>query len=110
MVGPIAPTIEFVQPTEDTPFEFGDTVAFEVAVTDDDPVDCSRVTVRYILGHDQHGHPITTATGCSGSITTTAPGHGPGDDLFAVFVATYTDAGNPPQTATAQVVLDPSDG
>jgi glucose/arabinose dehydrogenase len=109
VVGPIAPVVEFVTPTEDTPFEFGDTVAFEISVVDDDPIDCSRVTVRYILGHDQHGHPITTATGCTGSISTTAPGHGPGDDLFAVFVATYTDAGNPPQTGTAQVVLEPGD-
>jgi hypothetical protein len=84
-----------------------------VNVLDDEPVDCSRVTVQYILGHDEHRHPITTATGCSGTITTTIPGHGPGDDLAAVFVATYTDApgdpGTPPQTGTDEVVLFPPD-
>jgi cytochrome c len=107
VVGPIAPVVTFVAPVEGQPFEFGDTVAFEVGVLDDEPVDCSRVTVQYILGHDQHGHPISTATGCSGSIATTAPGHGPGDDLFAVFVASYTDTGTPPQTGTDEVVLVP---
>ena len=87
-------------------------VAFEVKVLDDEPVDCSRVTVHYILGHDEHGHPITTATGCTGTITTSIPAT-PGDDLAAVFVATYTDApsdpGTPPQTGTDEVVLFPPD-
>ncbi len=113
VVGPIAPVVEFVTPVDGQPFEFGQQVAFEVSVLDDEPVDCSRVTVQYILGHDEHGHPITTATGCTGTITTTIPGHGPGDDLAAVFVATYTDApsdpGTPPQTGTAEVVLFPPD-
>jgi glucose/arabinose dehydrogenase len=113
VVGPIAPVVEFVTPVEGQPFEFGQQVAFEVSVLDDEPVDCSRVTVQYILGHDEHGHPITTATGCAGTITTTIPGHGPGDDLAAVFVAMYTDApsdpGTPPQTGTAEVVLFPGE-
>ena len=113
VVGPIAPVVEFVTPVDGQPFEFGQQVAFEVSVLDDEPVDCSRVTVQYILGHDEHGHPITTATGCTGTITTTIPGHGPGDDLAAVFVATYTDApsdpGTPPQTGTDEVVLFPPD-
>ena len=72
-------------------------------MTDDQPVDCNRVQVTYILGHDQHGHPLTTAFGCTGSITTTVPtGHDPAnDDLSAVFVAEYTDEGSgnlPPLT------------
>ncbi|WP_232071333.1 PQQ-dependent sugar dehydrogenase [Phytohabitans flavus] len=111
-VGPIAPVVSFVTPVEGQPFEFGQQVAFEVSVLDDEPIDCSRVTVRYILGHDEHGHPISTATGCSGTISTTTPGHGDGDNLFAVFIAEYTDApsdpGTPPQTGTTQVILDPT--
>ncbi|MDQ7904921.1 PQQ-dependent sugar dehydrogenase [Phytohabitans sp. ZYX-F-186] len=111
VVGPIAPVVTFVAPVEGQPFEFGQQVAYEVTVLDDEPIDCTRVTVTYILGHDEHGHPITTATGCSGTITTTSPGHGEGDNLFAVFVAEYTDApsdpGTPPQTGTAQVILYP---
>ena len=27
--------------------------------TDDTPVDCSKVTVAYVLGHEQHGHPLS---------------------------------------------------
>ena len=69
--------------------------------------------VTYILGHDEHGHPQTTASGCTGSITTTVPtGHDPAnDDLHAVFVAEYTDAGGgtlPPLTGSDEVVLEPA--
>ena len=73
-------------------------MTYELKVTDDEPVDCSRVTVTYVLGHDTHGHPQSTATGCSGSLTTTVPGgHDPAtDDLSAVFVAQYTDTGSQP--------------
>jgi cytochrome c len=93
IVGNQRPVVEFVRPTADTPFHFGDTVQFEVKVTDDQPVDCSRVQVSYILGHDTHGHPITSTTGCTGQITTSAPGHGSGDNLRGVFAATYQDQG-----------------
>jgi glucose/arabinose dehydrogenase len=92
------------------PFRFGDTVQFDVQVEDDQPVDCNKVKVTYVLGHDQHGHPQTTAFGCTGSITTTVPsGHDPAtQDLSAVFDAEYTDAGNPPLTGTDEVVLEPA--
>ena len=38
---------------------------------------------------------MTTASGCTGTITTSVPeGHDPAtDDLSGVFVASYTDAG-----------------
>ncbi|GAA2628155.1 PQQ-dependent sugar dehydrogenase [Paractinoplanes durhamensis] len=108
-VGTLAPVVEFVTPAEDQPFSFGDTVTFQVAVTDDAPVDCARVTVTYILGHDQHGHPLSTSSGCTGSITTFLdPGHAGSDNLTAVFVASYTDTGTPPQTGTDTVVLTPT--
>ena len=71
------------------------------------------MTVTYVLGHDDHGHPQTTAPGCTGTITTTLPGgHDPGEDeLRGVFVATYTDDGGDagvPLTGTAEVVLTPT--
>jgi PKD repeat protein len=107
-VGTLAPQVTFVTPDEDQPFSFGDTVDYEVTVTDDQPVDCSRVTVNFILGHDQHGHPLSQSTGCTGSITTFLdPGHAGADNLTAVFVATYTDTGTPAQTGRATVVLTP---
>jgi hypothetical protein len=80
-----------------------------VQVTDDQPVDCSRVTVTYILGHDQHGHPLSTASGCTGSITTFVDGgHAGAPNLTAVFVAEYTDADG--QSGSATVVLTPAGG
>ncbi|WP_246614159.1 PQQ-dependent sugar dehydrogenase [Paractinoplanes bogorensis] len=108
-VGTAAPVVEFITPQEGQPFAFGDTVNFEIKVTDDAPVDCSKVTVTYILGHDQHGHPLSTASGCTGSITTFLDaGHAGASNLTGVFVASYTDSGDPAQTGTATVVLQPS--
>ena len=105
------PTVELVVTDPAPPFAFGDTVNYQVTVTDDTAVDCSRVRVTYVLGHDQHGHPQTTAAGCSGSITTSlAGGHDPSQNLRAVFVAEYTDAGSgnlPPLTGSDEVVIQP---
>ncbi|GAA3613283.1 hypothetical protein GCM10022419_118010 [Nonomuraea rosea] len=113
VVGNAAPVVELVRPAAGTPFTFGDVVEFEVRITDDQPVDCANVTVDYVLGHDDHGHPQTTARGCTGSIQTTEPsGHDPEtDDLTGVFVAGYTDpggAGLPPLTGSDEVVLQPT--
>jgi len=111
VVGNQAPVVEFVTPVAGQSFSFGDTVTYEVRVTDDEPVDCSRVTVTYVLGHDSHGHPQSTATGCTGSLTTSVPeGHDPAtDDLSAVFVAQYTDAGSePPLSGSDEVRLEPA--
>jgi cytochrome c len=63
--------------------------------------------VTYILGHEQHGHPLSTTAGCTGSITTFVDaGHAGASNLTAVFVAEYTDASG--QSGSAQVVLTPS--
>ncbi|GAA5123811.1 PQQ-dependent sugar dehydrogenase [Haloechinothrix salitolerans] len=114
VVGNQAPVVEFVTPVDGQEFSFGDVVEYEVSVTDDQPVDCSRVEVTYILGHDDHGHPQTTAFGCSGSIQTTEPeGHDPEhDELHGVFNASYTDPGAdglPSLSGSDQVVLEPSE-
>jgi hypothetical protein len=111
VVGNQAPVVEFVTPVAGQPFAFGDSVTYEVTVTDDQPVDCDRVTVTYILGHDSHGHPQSSAAGCTGTLSTTVPsGHDPdADDLSAVFVAQYTDSGStPPLTGSAEVRLEPT--
>ena len=50
--------------------------------------------MTYVLGHDSHGHQITSQTGCSGSITIPVDGeHDDAANIFAVFDAEYTDAG-----------------
>ncbi|MFB7898279.1 PQQ-dependent sugar dehydrogenase [Streptomyces xiamenensis] len=112
VIGNEAPEVSFVKPVTGGSFWFGDAIEFEVTVTDDQPVDCARVTVSYILGHDDHGHPMTTARGCKGTITTgTDDSHDPDhDNLKGVFVASYTDPGVdglPPLTGTAEVTLNP---
>ncbi|HEV7712759.1 MAG TPA: carbohydrate-binding protein, partial [Asanoa sp.] len=77
-------------------FSFGDTVPFQVSVTDpeDGTIDCARVKVTYLLGHDQHQHQITSKNGCSGSIAVPVDGeHDPAANVFGVFDAEYTDNG-----------------
>jgi cytochrome c len=104
-VGNQPPVVDLVtSPAPGQPFHFGDTVTFAVNVTDEAAVDCSRVQVTYVLGHDTHGHPLSTTAGCTGSITTSASGHDPAtDNITAVFVAEYTDSGG--LTGSDQVVL-----
>ena len=45
------------------PFQFGQTITYEVKITDDQPIDCTKVTVAYILGHERHGHPQSSNGG-----------------------------------------------
>ena len=114
IVGNTPPAVEFVRPVPGQPFSFGQQVEFEVRVTDNSPVDCSRVTVVYVLGHDQHGHPLSATSGCSGTIQTFVDsGHAGAENLSAVFVATYTDDPEdedlPELTGSAEVVLLPTE-
>ena len=106
------PTVELIITTDADGFQFGDTVQYQVNVEDDDPVDCSSVTVSYVLGHDTHGHPLSASTGCSGTIQTSASGHEGLPNIRAVFNASYTDAGSgnlPPLTDNDEVVLEEGD-
>ncbi|MFC7220173.1 PQQ-dependent sugar dehydrogenase [Streptomyces polyrhachis] len=104
-VGNQPPAVDLVKPAAGQPFHFGDAVAFEVRVTDGEPVDCAAVRVTYIVGHDTHGHPQTTASGCTGTIQTSPiDGHDPAEgNIIAVFVAEYTDSGG--LSGSEQVVL-----
>jgi hypothetical protein len=112
VVGNDPPVVEFVAPSAGQEFAFGQTVAYEVAVSDDQPVDCSRVSVTYMLGRDQRSHPLSTAQGCRGSFETQLDaGRGGAERLARVFVASYADApaesGVPSLTGQAVVVLSP---
>jgi hypothetical protein len=94
IVGNVRPKIKFAKPVAGQAFHFGDTVQVTVKVTDDHRVDCTRVQLSYILGHDTHGHPMSSTTGCSGQFMTSAFGHDAAhDNLRAVFAATYEDQG-----------------
>ncbi len=107
-VGNTAPTVTMSAPRDGQLFSFGDTVPFNVSVTDpeDGTVDCGRVKVTYILGHDNHGHQITSRTGCSGTIAVPVDGeHDPASNIFGVFDAEYTDNGG--LTVHTQHTLQP---
>jgi cytochrome c len=113
-VGNQAPEVQLEVESTTPPFDFGDTVTYKVTVTDDQEVDCSRVTVAYILGHETHGHPQSSTAGCEGTINVPIDaGHAGASNLSAVFVAQYTDApgdGETPQQGSAEVRLVPGQG
>jgi cytochrome c len=113
VVGNTPPVITFVKPAPDQPFEFGQTVDFEIVLTDDTPVNCAALTVENILVHDQHPHSLSTAQGCTGSFSTILDaGHAGAEGLFLALRATYTDlpveAGVPPLTTQSFAVLFPT--
>ncbi len=107
-VGNTAPTVTITSPADGQLVSFGDTVPYSVTVTDpeDASIDCTRVTMTYVLGHDSHGHQITNAEGCTGSITIPVDGeHDDAANIFPIFDASYTDDGG--LTTTAQHTLQP---
>ena len=112
VVGNTIPVVTLTAEPAGGTFQFGDVVTFTVTVEDDAPIDCARVTVAYILGHDEHGHPLTSTAGCSGTIQTFVDtGHAGASNLRGVFVASYTDApegGLPPLSGSDEVVLTPA--
>ncbi|MFD8496717.1 carbohydrate-binding protein [Amycolatopsis sp. NPDC059657] len=112
-VGNTAPTVKLDTPANGSLFSFGDNVPYSITVSDpeDGTIDCARVKLSYLLGHDSHGHPITSRTGCSGTIQIPVDGeHDSAANLYAVFDAEYTDRGAngvPPATTHTQYVLQP---
>ncbi|MEU4769366.1 PQQ-dependent sugar dehydrogenase [Actinosynnema sp. NPDC023794] len=110
-VGNTAPVVKLNVPANGSLFSFGDAVPYTITASDaeDGTIDCTRVKLSYVLGHDSHGHPITTQTGCSGTLQIPVDGeHDTAANLFAVFDAEYTDSGangQPPVTTHTQHVL-----
>ena len=110
-VGNTAPVVTLGTPANGALFSFGDAVPYTITVSDreDGTIDCTRVKLSYVLGHDSHGHPISTRTGCSGTMQIPVDGeHDTAANLFAVFDAEYTDLGangQPPVTTHTQHVL-----
>ena len=110
-VGNTAPTVTVTTPLSGSFFEWGDTIPYQVTVTDpeDGPIDCSRVTVTFVLGHDTHGHPGGSTTGCTGSVPSPPDGadHA-GGYLYGGISASYTDlggGGQPPLTTVHQAII-----
>jgi cytochrome c len=96
-VGNTAPRVTINAPVEGGLFAFGDGIPFSVTVTDpeDGTVDCGRVEVTFVLGHDEHGHAEQTITGCTGVLPTDSDDVSHGGNVFGVISASYTDLGGP---------------
>ena len=94
-VGNTQPTVTVTVPTEGGTFAFGEGIPFTVSVTDpeDGTIDCGRVQVTFVLGHDDHGHAGSGTTGCSGVIPTIADDVGHGGNVWGIINASYTDLG-----------------
>ncbi|MER6346080.1 PQQ-dependent sugar dehydrogenase [Streptomyces sp. NPDC001532] len=113
-VGNTAPSVKLDLPLDGAIHDFGAAIPFRVTVTDpeDGTIDCSKVKVSFIVGHDSHGHPQTSATGCTGTLQTLADGeHDPNANIFGVVDAEYTDKGangQPALTAHDQRITQPS--
>ncbi|MFC9890139.1 lectin [Streptomyces pilosus] len=113
-VGNTAPTVRIDAPADGRIHDFGDAIPFRVTVTDpeDGTIDCARVKVTFVIGHDSHGHPQTSATGCTGTLQTLADGeHDPNANIFGVVDAEYTDkgaGGQPALTTHDQHITQPS--
>jgi PKD repeat protein/type 1 glutamine amidotransferase len=92
-VGNTAPTVDVTTPVEGGLFAFGENIPFEVEVSDpeDDPIDCGRVQVTFVLGHDDHGHAEASTTGCTGVLPTLADDVSHGGNVFGIVSASYTD-------------------
>jgi hypothetical protein len=118
-VGNQAPTVKIETPPAGAFFEWGDRVPFVITTADAEEgtaTVCSRVSWTLGLGHgdgaEAHAHPITLGSGCTGSWATPAdaPEHGETENIYAVVVVNYTDAGHngiPAATGTTQLVLNP---
>ncbi|QXE33091.1 carbohydrate-binding protein [Streptomyces sp. GMY02] len=92
--GNTAPTVNLTGPKDGELFTFGDTVPFTVSVSDpeDGTIDCTKVKVTYLLGHDEHRHAITSKNGCTGTIAIPTDGeHDTAANIYGVFDAEYTD-------------------
>ncbi|MFJ2441349.1 PQQ-dependent sugar dehydrogenase [Streptomyces sp. NPDC087658] len=114
-VGNTAPTVGITAPPDGGFFDWGDAVPYGVAIEDAEDgrnVDCAKVAWTFGLGHNQHGHPVNSGTGCAGAVVTpTDAGHGDTENVFGVLGITYTDKGAggvPPATGNTQVVLNPA--
>jgi glucose/arabinose dehydrogenase/PKD repeat protein/type 1 glutamine amidotransferase len=111
VVGNTAPTVTVTAPISGTFFDWGDFIPYTVEVTDpeDTTIDCARVTVSFVLGHDTHGHEMGSTTGCTGTLESPSDGadHA-GGYLYGGISASYTDlggGGQPALTTVGQVVI-----
>ena len=106
-VGNTAPTVTITTPVDGDFFDWGQNIPYSVTVTDpeDASIDCSRVTVTFVLVHDTHGHAEESKTGCSGVLSTDAADASHGGYVAGGISASYTDTGPNPLTTVSQNIV-----
>ena len=95
-VGNTRPEVHFDVPPDGSFFDFGDTVEWDLSVSDaeDETIDDADVIIQPALGHDEHAHPADPLSGRTGSVTTAlGGGHGEDMNVFYVLDGRYTDSG-----------------
>ncbi|HEX2154733.1 MAG TPA: PQQ-dependent sugar dehydrogenase, partial [Acidimicrobiia bacterium] len=115
--GNTAPEVSFGTPPDGGFFDWDRPVPFtaqavdaEDGTTADGSIPSDRVSVESLLGHDSHAHPLTSASGTTGTFTFDRAGHTDVENVFGVLQATYTDNGTGstgPLSDTAEAVLHP---
>ena len=109
-------TIEF--PENGQIASFTDQIRYRINVTDPEDgttgagISCADVRVTISLGHDEHSHGLSQATGCEGTFNAgLTSGHGAEANTFTVLGVAYTDKGGPggiaPLTGRAEAILQP---
>jgi len=117
-VGNRAPTVTIETPLDGQTASFTDKIPYKISITDPEDgstgngIDCANIEVKISLGHDEHAHDLSSATGCEGVLNSgLAAGHGPEANTFTVISVAYTDRGGPggivPLTERAQAILQP---
>jgi glucose/arabinose dehydrogenase/PKD repeat protein len=110
--GNTPPEITVTSPVNGGFFDFGDTIAYEVSVTDaeDGAGDCDRIITQPGLGHDDHSHGYEQYTGCTGVFPLPGDEGHTGANIFGTVTVTYADDGAPgvsPLTSQEVIVLQP---
>jgi glucose/arabinose dehydrogenase len=110
--GNTAPSVSLARPVNGGMFDFGDTVPFEIRVSDpeDGRIDCGKVIAQPALGHDSHPHPTEQIKACRGSFKTLVDSGHADANIFYSLDASYTDGGGrnaPPLTSRVAHVLQP---
>jgi glucose/arabinose dehydrogenase/PKD repeat protein/type 1 glutamine amidotransferase len=95
-VGNTRPEVSFNLPPSGSFFDFGDTVSWQLDVTDaeDTTIPDANIVIQPALGHDEHAHPSEPLHGATGSVATAlGGGHGEDMNVFYVLDGRYTDGG-----------------
>ncbi|PAP77125.1 ThuA domain-containing protein [Rubrivirga marina] len=118
VVGNSEPVVTAALPADGGFFAWGDSLRYDVSVTDLEDgsteagtIACADVVIQPGIGHDDHNHPLEEYPGCEGGFRTPG-GHGAdGENVFVVVDARYADAGAEgvgSLTGRRQVVLRPN--